>query len=164
RGEGFFMVDLPDGRTAYTRDGAFARNAEGVLVNSSGFAVQPGIVIPSSAKSVSISPSGVVEAYLDNASAPRGTGQLQLARFVNKSGLESLGDNLFAETAASGAPQIGIPGADATGSLLQGYLEQSNVNSVTEIADLIAAQRAYEMNARVISGADEMMKSTSQLR
>lgn len=164
RGEGFFMIELPDGRTAYTRDGAFERNAEGVLVNSSGYTVQPGIVIPNAAKSVSISPTGVVEAYLDNDSAPSVIGQLQLARFVNKTGLESLGDNLFAETAASGAPQIGIPGTDATGGLLQGYLEQANVNSVTEIADLIAAQRAYEMNARVISGADEMMRATSQLR
>lgn len=164
RGEGFFMIELPDGRTAYTRDGAFDRNAEGQLVNSSGFPVQPGIVIPADAVSVSISPAGVVEAFIGTDTTPTQLGQLQLARFVNKSGLESLGNNLFAETAASGTAQIGVPSDGSTGDLLQAYLEQANVNSVTEIADLIAAQRAYEMNARVISGADQMMQSTSQLR
>jgi len=164
RGEGFFMIELPDGRTAYTRDGAFDRNAEGELVNSSGFPVQPGIVIPEDAVSISISPSGVVEALIGTDPEPTELGQLQLARFVNKSGLESLGENLFAETAASGTPQIGVPNDESTGDLLQAYLEQANVNSVTEVADLIAAQRAYEMNARVISGADQMMQSTSQLR
>ena len=164
RGEGFFMIQLPDGRTAYTRDGSFERNDEGTLVNSSGYELQPGITIPGTASAVSISPDGTVEAVLDNDAAPTQLGQLQLARFVNKAGLESLGDNLFAETAASGAPQVGTPNSDGNGDLLEGYLEMSNVNSVTEIADLIAAQRAYEMNARVISGADEMMQSTSQLR
>ena len=164
RGEGFFMIQLPDGRTAYTRDGSFERNDEGTLVNSSGYELQPGITIPGTASAVSISPDGTVEAVLDNDASPTQLGQLQLARFVNKAGLESLGDNLFAETAASGAPQVGTPNSDGNGDLLEGYLEMSNVNSVTEIADLIAAQRAYEMNARVISGADEMMQSTSQLR
>src|SRR5690606_19296739 len=109
-------------------------------------------------------PDGMVSAYLDNDSTPTQMGQLQLARFVNKSGLESMGDNLFLETAASGQAQISIPRDSGTGDLMQGYLEMANVNSVTEIADLIAAQRAYEMNARVISGADQMMQATSQLR
>jgi flagellar basal-body rod protein FlgG len=164
RGEGFFMVNLPDGRTAYTRDGSFERSPEGTIVTSTGYEVDPGITIPGNAVSVAISPDGTVSAYLDNESTPTQLGQLQLARFVNKSGLESLGDNLFIETASSGPAQVSMPNAEGTGNLLQNYLEMANVNSVTEIADLIAAQRAYEMNARVISGADEMMQSTSQLR
>ncbi|KFC69139.1 Flagellar basal-body rod protein FlgG [Devosia sp. LC5] len=164
RGEGFFMVTMPDGRTGYTRDGSFERSAEGTLVNSSGYAIEPNITIPGTATSVSISADGVVEAYLNNDATPTELGQLQLARFVNKSGLESLGDNLFIETAASGPAQVELPNRDGTGNLLQNYLEMANVNSVTEIADLIAAQRAYEMNARIISGADTMMQATSQLR
>jgi len=164
RGEGFFMVQLPDGRTAYTRDGSFERDATGQLVNVDGYPVQPGITIPDNANAIAISADGIVEAYFGTDNAPTQLGQLQLARFVNKAGLESLGDNLFAETAASGPAQIGTPNTENIGALQQAYLEQSNVNSVTEIADLIAAQRAYEMNARVISGADEMMSTTSQLR
>jgi flagellar basal-body rod protein FlgG len=158
------MVQLPDGRTAYTRDGSFERDPEGTLVTSSGYAVDPGITIPGNARGVSISPDGTVEAFLGTDSTPTQLGQLQLARFVNKSGLESMGDNLFLETAASGPAQVNVPDTDGTGNLLQNYLEMANVNSVTEIADLIAAQRAYEMNARVISGADQMMQATSQLR
>ncbi|WP_137152409.1 flagellar basal-body rod protein FlgG [Devosia sp. FKR38] len=164
RGEGFFMVQLPDGRTAYTRDGSFQRSADGMLVNSNGYTINPGISIPGDANSVSISQDGIVSANIGTDSQPTQIGQLQLARFVNKAGLESLGDNMFIDTPASGPAQVGVPNTDGTGNLLQGYLEMSNVNSVTEIADLIAAQRAYEMNARVISGADQMMQSTSQLR
>lgn len=164
RGEGFFMVDLPDGRTAYTRDGSFERNADGTLVNSSGFELSGGIAIPGNATNISISPDGTVEAFMTAGGEAIELGQIQLARFVNKSGLESMGDNLFLETAASGPAQIGLPNVDGNGSLMQSYLEMANVNSVTEIADLIAAQRAYEMNARVISGADQMMQATSQLR
>ena len=164
RGEGFFMIQLPDGRTAYTRDGSFERDPNGTLVNSQGYSLNPGISIPGNAKGVSISPNGTVEAFLGTDTTPTQLGQLQLARFVNKSGLESMGDNMFLETAASGPAQVNIPNSDGTGDLLQNYLEMANVNSVTEIADLIAAQRAYEMNARVISGADEMMRATSQLR
>jgi len=164
RGEGFFMIQLPDGRTAYTRDGSFERDDTGQLVNVNGYQVQPGITIPDNATDLSISADGIVEAKLPGQTVATQLGQLQLARFVNKAGLESAGDNLFLETAASGAPQIGTPNVDGTGNLMQGYLEASNVNSVTEIADLIAAQRAYEMNARVISGADEMMQSTTQMR
>jgi flagellar basal-body rod protein FlgG len=164
RGEGFFMVQLPDGRTGYTRDGSFERSPDGEIVTSTGYTIDPGITVPGTANSIAISQDGMVSAYLDNESTPTQLGQLQLARFVNKSGLESLGDNLFVETAASGPAQVGIPTADGLGNLLQNYLEMANVNSVTEIADLIAAQRAYEMNARVISGADEMLRATSQLR
>jgi len=163
RGEGLFIIQLPDGRTAYTRDGAFQRDATGQLVTIEGYQVQPGIIVPDNARDVSISASGVVEAFLDNAPAATQLGQLQLARFANPAGLEGIGDNLFVETSASGTAQSGTPAADSFGNLLQGHLELSNVNAVTEIADLIAAQRAYEMNARVISGADEMLSATSQL-
>jgi len=164
RGEGFFMVQLPDGRTAYTRDGSFERSPEGVIVTSNGYTVEPEIVIPEGSTSLSISADGIVEVVPKGATESQAIGQLQLARFVNKAGLESLGDNLYGETASSGAAQVGLPNADSNGDLLHTYLEMSNVNSVTEIADLIAAQRAYEMNARVVSGADEMMQSTTQMR
>jgi flagellar basal-body rod protein FlgG len=164
RGEGYFPVQLPDGRTAYTRDGAFERDDTGLLVNVDGYQIEPGITIPNTANSVSISTDGTVEAFLGTDPLPTQLGQIQLARFVNKGGLEATGNNLFVETAASGPAQIGTPNADGMGDLLQGYLEMANVNAVTEIADLIAAQRAYEMNARVVSGADEMLQATSQLR
>lgn len=164
RGEGFFAVQLPDGRTGYTRDGSFERDSAGLLVNVDGYQVQPGITIPEDANSLSISADGIVQAYIGTDSTPTQLGQLQVYRFVNKTGLESVGDNNFVETAASGSPQAGVPNTDGMGSVLQGYLESANVNPVTEIADLIAAQRAYEMNARVISGADEMLQATSQLR
>lgn len=164
RGEGFLTVALPDGRTAYTRDGTLERDATGLLVNVDGFQIEPGIIIPEDATAISISRDGIVEAYVGDETLPVQLGQIQLARFVNKGGLESIGDNLFVETGASGQAQIGFPGGDGMGSLIQGYLENANVNAVTEMADLIAAQRAYEMNARVISGADQMLQATAQLR
>jgi flagellar basal-body rod protein FlgG len=164
RGEGFFQVSLPDGRTAYTRDGSFERNGEGLLVNIDGYQIEPGITIPDGANSITISADGTVEAFLNTDTTPTQLGQIQLARFVNKAGLESIGDNLFVETGSSGPAQVGVANDAGMGNLMQGYLEMSNVNAVTEIADLIAAQRAYEMNARVISGADEMLQATSQLR
>jgi flagellar basal-body rod protein FlgG len=164
RGEGFFTVQLPDGRTAYTRDGSFERDPTGQIVNVDGYTIDPGIVIPQNARAMSISAEGVVEAYLDNSSTPTQLGQFQLANFVNKAGLESIGQNLFVETPASGTAQVGTPAAESFGNLLQGYLELSNVNAVTEIADLISAQRAYEMNSRVISAADEMLSATANLR
>jgi flagellar basal-body rod protein FlgG len=163
-GEGYLAVQLPDGRTAYTRDGSFERDGNGLLVNASGYQVQPGITIPQNANNLTISADGIVQAYIGTATAPTQLGQLQLYRFVNKEGLESVGDNNFVETAASGAAQAGTPNTDGAGSLMQGYLEEANVNPVTEIADLIAAQRAYEMNSRVIQGADEMLSSVSQMR
>lgn len=163
-GEGYFAVQLPDGRTGYTRDGSFDRSPDGLLVNVDGYQVQPGITIPQDANTITISADGIIQAYVGTSSTPTQLGQLQLYRFVNPSGLESVGDNNFVETAASGAAQAGTPNADGMGHLMQGYLEQANVNPVTEIADLIAAQRAYEMNARVITGADEMLSSVSQMR
>jgi flagellar basal-body rod protein FlgG len=164
RGEGYFIVNMPDGRTAYTRDGTFERDATGMIVTVDGYELEPGIIIPTDATDVSISRDGIVEGFLNGGTEPVQLGQLQMARFVNKAGLESMGDNLFLETAASGEAQIGVPGVEGMGSLLQGYLESANVNAVTEMADLISAQRAYEMNARVISGADQMLQATAQLR
>ena len=163
-GEGYFAVQLPDGRTGYTRDGSFERSPEGLLVNVDGYQVEPGITIPDNANSIAISADGIVQAYIGTATTPTQLGQLQLYRFVNPSGLEANGDNNFVSTAASGEAQAGTPNADGMGHLMQGYLEQANVNPVTEIADLIAAQRAYEMNARVVTGADEMLSSVSQMR
>jgi flagellar basal-body rod protein FlgG len=163
RGEGFFQVDLPDGTTAYTRDGSFELDPNGQLVTADGYPVQPGITVPNNTLSVSISASGQVEATISGQTAPQALGQLQLARFINKSGLEAKGDNLFLETEASGAPLQDVPGAEGFGTVLQAYLEQSNVNAVTEISDLIAAQRAYEMNSKVVSSADQMLQNTSQM-
>jgi flagellar basal-body rod protein FlgG len=163
RGEGFFRVQMPDGRIAYSRAGSFELDAEGRLVTPEGYVVDPIITVPQDASSVTINQQGVVSVMQTGQTLPTELGQMQLARFVNKSGLEPIGDNLFLETAASGAPQPGNPGVEGLGTLLQGHLEQANVNAVTEISDLIAAQRAYSMNARVISAADEMLQATSQM-
>ncbi len=163
RGEGFFQIQMPDGRTAYSRDGSFERDANGNLVTIDGYNVDPGIVIPADARDVTISADGSVQA-IDGGGAQIILGQLQLARFVNKSGLEAIGDNLYLETDASGNPQIDLPGADGFGDLQQGFLEMSNVDAVTEIADLISAQRAYEMNSRIIKAADEMYSTTTNIR
>jgi len=164
RGEGYLTVTLPDGRTAYTRDGALERDGDGRLVTVDGYPLEPGINVPEDAQSIAISRDGMIQAFFGNSTEPVQIGQIQLARFVNTAGLESMGDNLFLETPASGQAQVGFPDSDGMGNLLQGYLESSNVNAVTEMADLIAAQRAYEMNARVISGADEMLRAATQMR
>lgn len=164
RGEGFFQIQLPDGQTAYTRSGAFSLDASGQLVTQEGYQVEPSITVPANARQITVNASGEVLVSVDGQTAPTSAGTLQLARFVNKAGLEAIGDNLFLETPASGSPSTGTPNADGVGSILQSFLESSNVNAVSEISDLIAAQRAYEMNARVISAADEMMSATSQLR
>ncbi|NBN63539.1 flagellar basal-body rod protein FlgG [Microvirga tunisiensis] len=162
RGEGFFQIQLPDGTTAYTRDGSFERDATGTLVTVDGYSVLPGIVIPQDARDVTISTEGAVQAIVGGAAQQ--LGQIQIARFVNKSGLEAIGDNLFLETEASGAAQVGNPDQDGYGNLQQGFLEMANVEAVSEIADLIAAQRAYEMNSRVIKAADDMYSTTTNIR
>ncbi|MCB1507584.1 MAG: flagellar basal-body rod protein FlgG, partial [Hyphomicrobiaceae bacterium] len=144
RGEGFFQIELPDGRTAYTRAGTFERDSNGTIVTPDGYVVQPGITIPENARDVTIAADGTVQAFIGNASTPQTLGQIELARFVNKSGLEAIGDNLFLETASSGAALTGSPGDEGFGSVLQGHIELANVNAVSEISDLIAAQRAYE--------------------
>jgi flagellar basal-body rod protein FlgG len=163
RGEGFFRIELPDGRTAYTRDGSFELDPNGVLTTVDGYPVEGSITIPPDATNFSINSEGLVEVTLPGQTAPQNIGQIQLSRFVNKSGLESIGENLFVETAGSGTPVTENPGTTGTGTLLQRSLEQANVNSVTEISDLIAAQRAYEMNAKVISAAEEMLQATTNM-
>jgi flagellar basal-body rod protein FlgG len=163
RGDGFFRVRLPDGRTAFTRDGSFDLDSQGQLVTKDGYVVEPGVTVPQNARGVTISAAGQVQVLVPGQAQPQDLGQFQLARFINRVGLESIGDNLFVETAASGPPIDGNPGGEGLGTLQQSYLEESNVNAVVEISSLIAAQRAYEMNSRVISASDQMMQATSQL-
>ncbi|MBI1201367.1 MAG: flagellar basal-body rod protein FlgG [Rhodopseudomonas sp.] len=163
RGEGFFKILQPDGTTAYTRDGSFELDSQGRLVTASGNVVQPGITIPQNATSVVINAQGQVSVTLPGSTATSTVGQIELAMFINKAGLKGIGDNLYLETPASGTPQNGTPNTDGFGDLQQGQLEQANVEAVSEISDLIAAQRAYEMNAKVISAADQMLSTTSNL-
>jgi flagellar basal-body rod protein FlgG len=163
RGEGFFKVRMPDGRSTYTRDGSFDLDSQGQLVTREGYQVEPGITVPQNASSVTINAQGSVEAAIPGQTAPQVLGQISLTRFVNKVGLESIGDNLYVETAGSGPAIDGVAGGEGFGSLQQGNLEESNVNAVTELSSLIAAQRAYEMNAKVIAAADQMMQATTQL-
>lgn len=163
RGEGFFRVRMPDGTTAFSRDGSFDLDAQGQLVTRDGYQVEPGITIPNNATGVSINAQGTVEVTVPGQTAPQQVGQIQLARFINKVGLESIGDNLFRETAASGQPIDGLGGGEGFGTLQQNYLEEGNVQAVTELSQLIAAQRAYEMNSKVITAADQMMSATSQM-
>jgi flagellar basal-body rod protein FlgG len=155
---------LPDGRDSYTRAGNFSINADGQIVTAEGYVVSPGISVPTDATSVSINRQGIVSAIPADGSTPQDIGALELARFVNPPGLDAIGDNLFLETAASGAANRGQPGAIGFGTLQQGYLETSNVNAVTEISDLITAQRAYEMNSKVITTTDQMLQTMTQLR
>lgn len=164
RGEGFFRIELPDGRIAYTRDGSFELDPNGILSTVDGYPVEGGITVPPDATNFSINSEGLVQVMLPGQAAPQDIGQIQLSRFVNKSGLESIGENLFVETEGSGTAVTENPGGEGTGTLLQRHLEQANVNSVTEISDLIAAQRAYEMNAKVISAAEEMLQATTNMR
>jgi flagellar basal-body rod protein FlgG len=163
RGDGFFKVLLPDGTNTYTRDGSFQMDAQGRIVTPKGNVVQPGITVPQNSTAITISPQGQVSAIVAGSTTPSVLGQLTLTRFVNKAGLQPVGDNLFVETPASGPPQDGQANTDGYGDLQQGNLEQANVEAVTEISDLIAAQRAYEMNAKVITAADQMLSATSNL-
>jgi flagellar basal-body rod protein FlgG len=161
RGDGYFPIEMPNGQVAYTRDGSFQLDAEGQIVTADGFPLEPGLTVPDNAKSISINQEGVVEVQVGDEPLPQQIGQIQLARFVNKGGLQAIGENLFLETPASGQPQLENPATEGTGSLLQKFLENSNVNAVAELSDLISAQRAYEMNAKIISAADEMMSATT---
>jgi len=163
RGEGFFKIDLPDGRTAYTRDGSFEIDAQGRMVTANGYVLQPGLTIAQDAKSLTVNSQGTVSVTLPGQTTSTIVGQIELAQFVNKSGLQAIGDNLFLETPASGTPQNGTPASEGLGDLQQSNLEQANVEPVKEISDLIAAQRAYEMNAKVITATDQMLQSTSQM-
>lgn len=161
RGEGFLRIQLPDGRIAYTRDGGFETDSQGRIVTKEGYVVDPGITVPQTATSVSIDQTGQVSALLPGSTTPQQLGQFTLSRFVNKVGLESIGDNLYLETAGSGPAIDGTPGTDGFGNMQQGYLEESNVNAVTEIAAMIQAQRAYELNSKIIQGADQMLQATA---
>ncbi len=161
QGRGFFQVLRPDGSLGYSRDGSFQVDAQGQLVTSSGYSVQPAITIPSGAVSVSIGSDGVISAMQSGQTAPTQVGNIQLSDFINPSGLQPVGENLFLETAASGAPQSGNPGLNGIGSVIQGALESSNVNVVEEMVGMIEAQRAYEMNSKAISTVDQMLQYAS---
>ncbi len=157
RGRGFLEILLPDGTTAYTRDGTFQLDDQGRLVTSSGYEVQPGIVVPENTQSLTIGSDGTVSALLPGQAVPTQLGSLQLSLFINPSGLQPKGENLYLETAASGSPQTGTPGIDGRGTMIQGSLESSNVNAVEELVNMIETQRAYEMNSRAISTTDDML-------
>src|SRR5881227_2382582 len=163
RGEGFFKIQMPDGTYSYTRDGSFQMDAQGRVVNAQGNPVQPTITIPQNSSGLTINAQGQVTVTLPGSTTPTNVGQIGLTRFINKAGLQPVGDNLFTETPASGPPQDGTANADGFGDMQQSNLEQANVEVVSEISDLIAAQRAYEMNAKVISAADQMLQSTTAL-
>jgi flagellar basal-body rod protein FlgG len=157
-GRGFFQVTMPDGTTAYTRDGSFQVDSQGQLVTASGYLVQPGITIPQGALSVTIGSDGTVSALVAGNAAPTQVGSLQLADFINTAGLQPIGNNLFLETAASGTPQPGNPGLNGLGTLIQGSVESSNVNVVEELVSMIETQRAYEMNSKAISTTASMLQ------
>ncbi len=157
QGKGFFQVLRPDGSLGYTRDGSFQKDAQGQLVTSSGYLVQPAISIPEDTLTVTVGRDGVVSVMQPGQAAPTQVGQLQLADFVNPAGLQPMGENMFLETASSGAPQVGNPGLNGIGSLVQGALESSNVNVVEEMVNMIEAQRAYELNSKAISTVDQML-------
>ncbi len=158
QGRGFFEILMPDGSVGYTRDGSFQMNAQGQMVTSSGFTLQPGITIPENSQSLTIGVDGTVTATLPGSAAPTQLGNLQLVDFVNPTGLQAEGSNLFSETASSGAPQPGTAGQGGLGSLLQGSLETSNVNVVEELVGMIETQRAYELNSKAISTTDGMLQ------
>lgn len=163
-GNGYLEVTLPSGTSGYTRDGGLKRSADGQIVTSDGYPVVPGITIPAEARSIAISASGEVQAFFTDQVQPETLGQINLVSFVNEKGLEATGSNLFLETPASGAPMTAAPGQQGLGTLRQGYLEESAVDPVREISELIKAQRGYELNSKVITAADQMLGATVQVR
>jgi flagellar basal-body rod protein FlgG len=163
-GKGLFMIELPNGETGYTRAGSFQLSPDGDLVTPDGYPVQPGITIPVDAVGVTVNANGEVWVDLDGQVDPQLVGQIEVARFPNEAGLRALGDNLLVETRASGQANVGVPGQAGFGSVLQGAVEASNVDMVKEITNMVAAQRAYEMNSKVITASDEMMRNVSQMR
>lgn len=163
-GDGFFQIEMPDGTTGYTRSGIFQLNQDGEIVTSQGFRMDPNIVVPDDAISIEINRNGEVFVKIEGQVAMQNVGQIQIATFVNPAGLEAIGDNLFLETEASSAPVVGTPGTENFAVVQQGMVENSNVNVVEEITQLITAQRAYEMNSKIISTSDEMMQTVTQLR
>jgi len=157
-GRGFFQILMPDGTLAYSRDGAFQLDSEGQMVTASGYLLQPGITVPTNTQSITIGQDGTVSVLLAGSNAPTQVGDIQLADFINPTGLQPIGQNLYVETGASGAPQTGTPGLSGLGKLVQGSLETSNVNTVEELVKMIETQRAYEMNSKAISTADQMLQ------
>jgi flagellar basal-body rod protein FlgG len=162
-GEGFFKVQMPDGTFQYTRDGTFQMDNQGRIVTAQGNPVQPTITLPQNSSGLAVNSQGQVSVTTPGSTTSTVVGQFALTRFINKAGLQPVGNNQFTDTPSSGAPQDGVANADSFGSITQGSLEQANVDVVSEMSDLIAAQRAYEMNAKVISAADQMMQSTTAL-
>ena len=162
-GDGFFEITLPDGTTDYTRDGSFQLDAQGRIVTSGGLPVAPGITVPAGTKSISISENGEVSAIVAGSVAPQPLGSLSMSSFVNSAGLQPVGQNMFKESAASGAPQQGTPGTNGLGIVRQGFLETSNVNVVEELVNMIQTQRAYEMNSKAIQTSDQMLAKLSQM-
>ena len=163
-GLGYLEVTMPSGISAYTRDGSLKRSAEGQVVTSDGYPLVPDITIPEDARSIAINANGEVFAYFNDRVAPESLGQITLANFVNEKGLEAIGSNLFLESSASGAPQVATPGEEGLGTIRAGYLEESAVDPVRVIAELIKAQRGYELNSKVITAADQMLGTTVQVR
>ena len=165
KGRGYFQIELPEGKgTAYTRDGAFQRNGDGTLVTHDGYVVQPEITIPEDAVEVYVNASGEVWVKQDGQTDELNVGQLELATFVNEAGLEAIGQNLFIETEASGDPVVDNPDTEGFGSIQSGYLETSNVNAVSEITELVSAQRAYELNSKIITTSDQMLSTINQMK
>jgi len=162
-GSGFFQVLMPDGTTAYTRDGSFQTDNNGQLVTSSGYVLQPPITVPSNALTMTVGRDGTVSVTTPGTVAPTQIGSIQVSNFVNPAGLESLGENLYAETGASGTAQTSTPGTNGTGVLMQGFVETSNVNVVEEMVNMIQTQRAYEINSKAITTSDQMLQKISQL-
>lgn len=164
QGNGYFQVTLPSGETAYTRDGTFGLSPDGTIVTADGLVVVPGITVPSNAKSITVNTAGQVQVSIDGQTSSQTLGSIQLAVFPNEAGLDAQGDNLFLQSGASGSPVTGNPASTGFGSVMQGFIETSNVNVVTEITNLITAQRAYEMNSRVITTSDQMLSTLTNLR
>ena len=164
QGEGFFQVSLPDGTTAYTRDGSFQVDSQGNVVTSNGYSVQPALQVPTGTTKITVGTDGTVTAIVNNATAaPTTLGNIQLATFINPPGLSSMGGNLLQETAASGAPTVGTPGSNGLGAINQGYVETSNVNVTEELINMIQAQRAFEINSRAINTSDQMLQKLTTL-
>jgi len=164
QGDGFFQITMPDGTLGYTRDGTFKKDGQGRIETSEGYFLEPQITIPTTATEVSISTEGIVTATIPGQTTPQTLGQIEIARFVNPAGLDSIGGNLFKETVASGTPTVGNPGNEGAGTLVQKYLEMSNVQVVEEMVNMIVGQRAYEINAKAVTTSDEMLSTANTMK
>jgi flagellar basal-body rod protein FlgG len=163
-GDGFFQIQMPDGTTNYTRSGTFKIDAEGSIVNSEGYYLQPRITVPQGIKSISVGADGIVSVMMPGENAAQQIGQLELANFVNPAGLSNKGQSLYVQTPASGEPIVGIPDTNGTGSVRSGFLEMSNVKAVEEMVNMIVAQRAYDVNAKAVQASDEMLQTANNLK